>query len=142
MKFSSTTSLVSALVYLGGFTTLFASALSTPPVNSTIVARSVWAPPVISPKQGNLWKVGSSQTVMWDTQNPPSRVTNYQGKLLLGFLDGSGSEEPRHHPLAQGFDLRDGQANIVVPNVPSKDTYIAALIGDSGNVSPKFTIDA
>jgi hypothetical protein len=45
------------------------------------------------------------------------------------------------HPLAEGFDIRDGHRTIRVPDVPPRNNYIVVVMGDSGNRSPEFTIE-
>jgi hypothetical protein len=45
------------------------------------------------------------------------------------------------HPLAEGFDIRDSQRTIRVPDVPPRNNYIVVVMGDSGNRSPEFTIE-
>jgi len=121
------------------------SASAAPIVLSSVSERDVWAPKVTVPDAGTNWKVGSSQTVTWDTSNPPSQVTNPVGTLLLGYLnpDGSGGENlDVDHPLAQNFQLKAGSVTVTVPTVQPKDSYIVVLIGDSGNASNEFTISA
>ncbi|KAF8488659.1 hypothetical protein F5888DRAFT_1622238 [Russula emetica] len=121
------------------------SASAAPIVLSSLSERDVWAPPVINPTTGTIWKIGSDQTVTWDTSNPPSQVTNPIGTLLLGYLnaDGSGGENlDVDNPLAQNFQLAAGSVTITVPKVEPNDNYIVALIGDSGNISNEFTITA
>ncbi|KAN0118575.1 hypothetical protein V8E52_004998 [Russula decolorans] len=121
------------------------SASAAPVVFSSVSERDVWAPRVTIPNSQTDWKVGSSQTVTWDTSNPPSQVTNPVGTLLLGYLnpDGSGGENlDVDHPLAQNFQLDAGSVTVTVPTVDPKDSYIVVLIGDSGNASEEFTISA
>jgi hypothetical protein len=121
------------------------SASAAPVVFSSVSERDVWAPRVTIPNSQTDWKVGSSQTVTWDTSNPPSQVTNPVGTLLLGYLnpDGSGGENlDVDHPLAQNFQLDAGSVTVTVPTVVPKDSYIVVLIGDSGNASEEFTISA
>ena len=123
-----------------------------------------------------------------DTSTRPGQVSNPVGSVVLGFIqpDGSGGEnldigqliELKYmfefrlsqghvtllidNPLAQGFQLDDGQVTFTVPSVPTKNNYIVAraylmllarssvrfllyshraVIGDSGNISPQFTIN-
>ncbi|KAI9465059.1 hypothetical protein BJY52DRAFT_761773 [Lactarius psammicola] len=106
--------------------------------------RDVWAPPIINPHKGTIWHIGSTATVSWNTSTRPMQVTNPTGTLLLGYLrsDGEGGENlDVDHPLAQGFPLNAGKVKFVVPRVKPRHNYIVALIGDSGNISPKFTIE-
>ncbi|KAA1469702.1 hypothetical protein DENSPDRAFT_796506 [Dentipellis sp. KUC8613] len=140
-----------------GVSLLALTSVDAAPSPHTLAVRDVWAPAITSPKKDDVWTIGSIVSVQWDTANPPNQVTNYNGRLLLGYMDGSGNENlDTEHPLAQDFDLRDGKVDISVPNVPSKDSYIVvcrslslavvslsncrAVIGDSGNSSPEFTI--
>ncbi|TFY81138.1 hypothetical protein EWM64_g2875 [Hericium alpestre] len=142
MKFSifSSTAAVVAVVSILAFTCVDASPCS-PAGTRSLAERDVWSPPISSPSKGDVWTIGSTVTVSWDASNPPKTVTNNSGRLLLGYLDGTGSENlDIEHPLAQYFDLRDGKVDVSVPNVPSRDSCIVVLLGDSGNASPTFTI--
>jgi hypothetical protein len=63
---------------------------------------------------------------------------------MLGYLlsDGAGGENlDVDHPLAQDFPLDAGKVKFVVPPVKPRHNYVIALFGDSGNISPKFTIE-
>ncbi|KAH8114439.1 hypothetical protein DFH11DRAFT_1466099, partial [Phellopilus nigrolimitatus] len=104
--------------------------------------RDVVDPPVTAPNASTVWAVGETQTVVWNTSSLPSQITNTNGTVLLGFVnDTTGNEHLMiSTPLASGFDIRSGSVNIVVPNVEPRSDYIVALLGDSGNISPKFTI--
>lgn len=46
------------------------------------------------------------------------------------------------HPLAADFLLTKGEQTITVPNVATKHSYIIVLYGDSGDRTPKFTIES
>jgi len=101
----------------------------------------VYSPPIKSPSQGTVWKVGSKQVVTWDASSIPAGAEGNKGTIMLGYDDNTGSEHLYYkHPLADGFPLTAGQQSITVPNVPKKTTYIVAVLGDSGNISQKFTI--
>jgi hypothetical protein len=122
------------------------SASAAPVVLSNIhlVGREVWAPPITSPQAGTVWSSGSNVTVTWNTSSRPTQVSNPIGSVILGYIlpDGTGGENlDVDHPLAKGFQLDDGQVTFTVPNVASNSNYIVALIGDSGNISPQFTIN-
>jgi hypothetical protein len=52
----------------------------------------VYSPTVIQPKQGAKWKIGSHQLVLWDTSNVPPGAEKNTGEILLGYDDGTGSE--------------------------------------------------
>ncbi|KLO11489.1 hypothetical protein SCHPADRAFT_793926, partial [Schizopora paradoxa] len=100
-------------------------------------------PPIISPDKTTVWVIGTQQTVTWNTSvfqgSPPS---SFSGQILLGFLnDTSGNEHLNTtNPLAAGFNITTGSATITVPDVAPGNDYIIALLGDSGNISPTFTI--
>ncbi|KAF8919068.1 hypothetical protein CPB85DRAFT_1373676 [Mucidula mucida] len=108
-----------------------------------LVPRDVYNPPIITPNADTVWGAGSIQTVTWDTTNlpPDSQLTNPNGKIVLGFLANNSENLMLANPLAQDFKLSDGQVEITVPSVEFRDDYIIVLFGDSGNVSPEFTID-
>ncbi|KAH9859136.1 hypothetical protein C2E23DRAFT_718259 [Lenzites betulinus] len=126
------------------FTALVAAAVSVAAAPTNIVD-----PPITSPKAGDVWTVGSTQLITWDTSNivDPTDVT---GEILLGTLvDGqedldTGEERLTHvltvSPLAIGFPIRSGAVNVTVPAVAAGDDYIVVLFGDSNNISPTFTI--
>lgn len=138
MMFSSFILPSSAMVATGINLFLCPTAFAAPSTNSK---RDVWAPKLISPAAGDVLVGGSDYTIKWDTSNPPKQVTNYGGTIYLGHLSHESENLDIEHPLAQGFDLRDGSAKIVVPNVPPASNYIVVLLGDSGNASPTFTIE-
>ncbi|KAN0127597.1 hypothetical protein V8E53_014575 [Lactarius tabidus] len=110
-----------------------------------ITKRDVWVPPIIEPSSGTVWQTDTDVTVTWDTSNPPQDISNPQGTILLGFYlaNGTGGENlDVDHPLAQGFLLTDGEVTFPLPStIEPGYNYIIALIGDSGNVSPEFTIE-
>jgi hypothetical protein len=109
-----------------------------------IARRDVWVPPIEEPTSQTTWYTGTQATVTWDASDPPQQISNPKGTILLGFLlaNGTGGENlDVEHPLAQGFDLIDGEVSFGVPsNIEPGTNYIIALIGDSGNISPQFTI--
>ncbi|KAI0082259.1 hypothetical protein K474DRAFT_1571234, partial [Panus rudis PR-1116 ss-1] len=103
-------------------------------------AEEVWNPRITRPAAGDKWLVGSKQTVSWDTSTLPPRAQNSTGRVLLGYDEGSSENLDNAHPLASGFKLMDGHVTFKVPNATRRDNYIVALFGDSGNISPRFTI--
>ncbi|KAI5119403.1 hypothetical protein M0805_005946 [Coniferiporia weirii] len=115
---------------------------SAVPLTTENVRRDVADPPVTTPNSTTVWVVGETQTVVWDTSNLPSQITNTNGTVLLGFINDttSGEHLMTGSPLATGFDIRSGSVNIVVPDVEPRTDYIVALLGDSGNISGLFTI--
>ncbi|KAI0663390.1 hypothetical protein C8Q70DRAFT_1050075 [Cubamyces menziesii] len=86
----------------------------------------VFSPPITSPKAGDVWPAGTTQT----------------GLILLGYIE-DGSEDEHldiKNPLAVNFPISAGSASVEVPSVTPRDDYVVVLFGDSGNTSPKFTI--
>ncbi|KAK7469368.1 hypothetical protein VKT23_003843 [Stygiomarasmius scandens] len=57
---------------------LFSLALSAP-----LAVRDVYAPPVLYPHNGTVWKVGQRHNVTWDISSPPSQITNPHGMIVL-----------------------------------------------------------
>ncbi|KIJ26652.1 hypothetical protein M422DRAFT_191965 [Sphaerobolus stellatus SS14] len=150
------------------FYALLAISLLSIPVNAGHIKRLDVVPPVTYPTAGIDWPVGSSQTVTWDTSEVPPGFTG-TGMILLGYRDNNkdydeqldistlffarsiphtslsphsstSSTTALNDPLARGFPLTAGSVAIVVPNVPSRNTYIVVLIGGSGNISGEFHI--
>ncbi|KAJ6508513.1 hypothetical protein C8R45DRAFT_967679 [Mycena sanguinolenta] len=113
---------------------LFFSAILAAPLDS----RTAFAPPITSPTAQSVWKVGQVETVTWNASGIPAGVT---GMIQLGFLDPNSEGEHLSTILASGFNLTDEKANITVPSVVTRTTYIIVLFGDSGNTSPEFTIE-
>ncbi|KAJ6475047.1 hypothetical protein C8R47DRAFT_1143369 [Mycena vitilis] len=105
--------------------------------------RDVYSPPITQPKASTRWARGTEVIVTWATSDIPKSVTNSKGRLLLGHLEAGSSNEhlDLEHPLAEGFNVRDGNRTILVPEVPPRGDYIVVLMGDSGNQSPRFTIE-
>ncbi|KAJ7796186.1 hypothetical protein B0H14DRAFT_82860 [Mycena olivaceomarginata] len=100
-------------------------------------SRTVFAPPITSPTEQSVWKVGQTQTVTWDATGIPAGV---MGKIQLGYLDPNSPGEHLSTILATGFNLTDEKVQITVPSVVTRSSYIVVLFGDSGNISPQFTI--
>ncbi|KZV73717.1 hypothetical protein PENSPDRAFT_574160 [Peniophora sp. CONT] len=117
--------------------------VSAHPTEHSLEARTVWAPKVTVPDAQTVWKAGAQETIRWDTSNAPADPTSTTAVIYLGYFtsDGSGDENlDTEHLLATDVDLSTGDYTITVPSVPHRDTYIVALVGDSGNISPEFTI--
>ncbi|CDO69843.1 hypothetical protein BN946_scf184884.g2 [Trametes cinnabarina] len=102
----------------------------------------VFRPHITSPKAGDVWPIGSNQTVTWDTSDIPEEARNQTGLILLGYLVGDDTDEHLgvNDPLAYNFPITAGSAQVTVPAVKTRDDYVIVLFGDSGNTSPKFTI--
>lgn len=63
---------------------------------SPLVAREgqgVWNPPITAPRAGDIWTVGSTQLVTWDTNKIPPSAMNNTGTLFLGYFDGDSHGE-------------------------------------------------
>ncbi|KAJ4472353.1 hypothetical protein C8R41DRAFT_776320 [Lentinula lateritia] len=110
----------------------------------TFLSRDVFDPPITSPSASTIWQVGQTVTVTWDTTNlpPTSQLTDPNGTIVLGYMASSTDSEHLmiDSPLAQDFALSDGNVSFIVPSVVTRSDYIIALFGDSGNISPTFTI--
>jgi hypothetical protein len=52
----------------------------------------VYSPPIKSPSQGTIWKVGSKQVVTWDATSIPQGAQGNKGIIMLGYDDDTGSE--------------------------------------------------
>ena len=52
----------------------------------------VYSPPIKSPSQGTVWKVGSKQVVTWDATSIPAGAEGNKGTIMLGYADNTESE--------------------------------------------------
>ncbi|KAH7870927.1 hypothetical protein F5879DRAFT_478293 [Lentinula edodes] len=112
----------------------FASLTASAP----LAARDVYIPHITAPTSNTVWRCGQNVTVAWDSSNRPKDVTNSEGMVLLR----KEGLEDAEHPLASGFNVVDLHSmSFKVPRVPPRDDYQIVLFGDSGNFSPKFTIE-
>ncbi|TCD69261.1 hypothetical protein EIP91_008196 [Steccherinum ochraceum] len=116
---------------------------STNASDGTLEARDVYSPRILDPRSTSVWVAGQSALVRWDTSDPPSSITNRNGKLVLGYMDEHTANEHLFldQPLATNFDIMKGFQKVRVPQVPPGNNYIVVLFGDSGNRSPEFTIN-
>ncbi|KAK0458331.1 uncharacterized protein EV420DRAFT_393218 [Desarmillaria tabescens] len=113
------------------FTALLAAASAIPASK-----RDIFDPPILSPTTGTTWLIETTQTVSWDTSNPPELVTGRnhssirltKGGLFLPFV------------LADEFDILLGSIEVKVPLVAEGDDYAVALFGASGNAGKEFSI--
>ncbi|KAH9936654.1 uncharacterized protein B0H18DRAFT_868458 [Fomitopsis serialis] len=112
------------------------------PLRRALEERDVISPPITSPDASTVWNVGETVTVTWDLSALPSdvNVTGVTGKLVLGYDTWNSENLMLDTPLAQKFLLSAGQVSFAVPSVPTRNNYIVDLFGDSGNISPNFTI--
>ncbi|KAH8099421.1 hypothetical protein BXZ70DRAFT_1009230 [Cristinia sonorae] len=120
--------------------TLFAASSVVLAGPITPVAFDVYNPKITSPVAAQVWPVGSAQVVSWDLHSIPPSEYEKVGHLLLGFNENDTENLDILHPLSTGFSIGDGNVTITVPDVPTRDDYIVVLLGDSGNVSPEFSI--
>ncbi|KAK1228170.1 hypothetical protein PQX77_008803 [Marasmius sp. AFHP31] len=122
-------------------TTAIFVAIAATIVNASPIAKraafDVWSPRIISPDADTVWAAGSTVTVTWDTSDAPGSISN-GAAITLNKADRIASEGFLKE--FNSFDLRDGSAEVVVPNVPAGDDYSITLFGDSGNSSPHFKI--
>ncbi|KAF7430493.1 hypothetical protein PC9H_006201 [Pleurotus ostreatus] len=105
--------------------------------------RIVWNPEITQPNRRTLWNRNTTATISWNASAIPKGAYEQKGKVVLGWLNpnlGGGEHLNIEHPLAHGFNLRDGRVQITVPQVAPRDDYIVVLFGDSGNASPNFSI--
>jgi hypothetical protein len=107
-------------------------------------------PHITTPNSGTKWRAGGSFIVKWDTTyfDGTGQVPipdGFKGTIKLGYLE-DGDEYNEHlqwGDLATGFALNSGAQRITLPaDLETKTSYIIVLMGNSGNASPKFTIQA
>ncbi|KAK0458357.1 uncharacterized protein EV420DRAFT_1270672 [Desarmillaria tabescens] len=113
------------------FTALFTAASATPATK-----RDIYTPPVLSPTTGKTWLVETTQTVSWDTSNPPDLISNRNESRIV--LTKGGFFLP--YILADRFDILLGSIEVKVPLVAEGDDYAVVLFGDSGNFGKQFSI--
>ncbi|KAJ3842796.1 hypothetical protein EV361DRAFT_789412 [Lentinula raphanica] len=122
-----------------------AESIAQPKVNArspTLQTRDAWSPHITSPDSSTVWDVNNHADITWDTSDAPAELTNGNGTIFLGHLDGTGDPNEHldlEHPLASYVNLTLGKATIQVPDVPT-GKYIVVVMGNSGNRSPEFTI--
>ncbi|KAF8630661.1 hypothetical protein AX15_002809 [Amanita polypyramis BW_CC] len=109
---------------------LFAFVSSLP-----LTVRDVYVPPILSPKEAEVWVIGQTRTVTWNITEPPSQISNPQGEIYLR----KGDITLLENPLAANFSILLGSKKVKVPSV-EPGHYRVVLFGDSGNWSPPFRI--
>ncbi|KAF9528986.1 hypothetical protein CPB83DRAFT_853559 [Crepidotus variabilis] len=114
--------------------TTIVAAVSASPL-AGLEARDVFVPPITSPNANTTWISGQTTMITWDTSNHPVNITNKVGLIFL-------RKGPSMTPLilAEKFDILLGSIPIQVPNVVEANDYAIVLFGDSGNISPPFSI--
>ncbi|EIW55703.1 uncharacterized protein TRAVEDRAFT_50191 [Trametes versicolor FP-101664 SS1] len=101
-------------------------------------------PPVLIPRQGDVWHVGELHTVEWSVDG--IRTTNSSGKPVLALLIlayWTETTEPallRHEPLTDWIPLTDQMANVIVPSVPTRSDYAIFLSAHDDRSSSSGTI--
>ncbi|KAI0826607.1 hypothetical protein BC628DRAFT_1410211 [Trametes gibbosa] len=101
-------------------------------------------PPVLSPKQGEVWHVGELRTVQWGVDGIPT--TNSSGKPVLALLMlafWGQTKEPallRDQPLTGWIPITDTLANVIVPAVPTRSDYAIFLNAHDDRSSCSGTI--
>ncbi|TEB37639.1 hypothetical protein FA13DRAFT_1726749 [Coprinellus micaceus] len=111
-------------------------ALTTSAVNVYGASLDVYAPPVLEPRNGDIWVAGEKRTVVWDSSSPPKHITNPYGTIRLR----KGNHTLDNLNLGSRFSILDGKREVTVPNVAEGDDYRIVLFGDSGNWSETFRI--
>jgi len=107
------------------------------PILESRSALDIFSPPILYPNAATVWFAGQSHNVTWDPSNPPKSISNLASIVLRT----AGASDWTELTLASNFSLLDGRHEIKVPtNVTSRDDWEIILFGDSGNVSPAFTI--
>ncbi|KAJ6478131.1 hypothetical protein C8R47DRAFT_984479, partial [Mycena vitilis] len=81
-----------------------------------------------------VWGIMGTYNVTWDVTDPPPHITNSAVEI---FLVDDGMLISR---CAKDIDIRLGIYQITVPVVLPGSDYQILVAGDSGNLSPKFTI--
>ncbi|KAF8592122.1 hypothetical protein K439DRAFT_386795 [Ramaria rubella] len=100
-------------------------------------ALDIFDPPILIPNATTVWTAGQSHNVTWDASNPPKSISN---RALIE-LRTSFVNEFNAITLAADFSLLAGIQLITLPgNLSTRNDYVIDLFGDSGNISPEFTI--
>ncbi|KAJ7124387.1 hypothetical protein C8R44DRAFT_980677 [Mycena epipterygia] len=115
---------------------LMLGSASARPAQMETQKRDVFVPPILYPHAGTVWFSFQRHNVTWNATGAPATISN-EALLLLAK---GGLEAP--FILAKGFDLRAGRFEIEVPYVLADTNYQLVLFGDSGNLSPMFTIES
>ncbi|KAJ2920536.1 hypothetical protein H1R20_g16559, partial [Candolleomyces eurysporus] len=142
MKFSQ---IITALLAAAASSS-FCLAAPVPNTQDASQAMVVVNPHITAPQQNEFWAKGSKHVVRWDTDKIPQgeHAAPLKGLVVLGYSTPDSDDEhlDLDHPLASGFSLSDGSVEVEIPSdAASRKDYFIVLFGDSGNVSPNFTID-
>ncbi|KAH9936223.1 uncharacterized protein B0H18DRAFT_1081901 [Fomitopsis serialis] len=126
-----------ALAFAASAALALAAPASFIPIADDVI---LWSADISAPNIFTTWQVGSTQTIKWDPSQVPQTAANHTGVVLLGYYENDSENLDTQTPLVTGFQISDGQVDITVPNVPTRNDYIVVLFGNSGNASPTFTI--
>ncbi|KAI9322637.1 hypothetical protein BX666DRAFT_1897114 [Dichotomocladium elegans] len=104
----------------------------------------VWNPTITTPNAATKWRAGQSYTVKWETTVLGEEIPDgVKGTIYLGYLEGDDYNEHLNWKLASNFALNKGSQRITLPSdLPTRNSYIIVVMGDSGNASAKFRISA
>jgi len=131
--FSSLFSVFSAFLLLLSH---FVSAAPVQPVEYI-----AFAPTITNPTKDTIWMAGSKQNVTWLTSNVPAEAQTYTISVLLGHFANNSENLDIKNPLATQVPIMDGTVTVTVPaGTPFGTNYTVAVLGDSGDVCPPFTI--
>ncbi|KAL4243041.1 hypothetical protein ABKN59_010919 [Abortiporus biennis] len=143
MKFSNVFATTFPLLSVTLLAAFLRFAVATP--TTSLNEKDVFVPPVTAPVEGAVWKsvlcipyqsVADRSPISRDTSSAPVNITNSVGFILLR---SNGITTPVL--LADNFSILQGQVEVTVPSVLTRDDYSIVLFGDSGNFSPDFTIE-
>ncbi|KAJ3511693.1 hypothetical protein NLJ89_g3951 [Agrocybe chaxingu] len=116
------------------FAALLSTFVAAAQANSVTLPRAaldVFVPNITKPDATTVWTVGQNETVTWGTSNAPGSISNDAAVSLSGFGE-----------IARGFDLRAGSVVVQVPAQVVPGQYNITLFGNSGNISPMFSVVA
>jgi hypothetical protein len=114
----------------------------------TLASAIVINPKINVPNEGTQWRGGQTVTIQWDTNyfDGTSNVPipdGYKGTIKLGYLEGDDYNEHLFWDLATGFALNAGAQSVTLPtDLETRNGYIVVLMGNSGNASKRFRIQA
>ncbi|KAI0737539.1 hypothetical protein C8Q80DRAFT_1114968 [Daedaleopsis nitida] len=118
-------------------TTLLGAVSQAAYATPVVEQRDIWVPDILYPHYQTVWYSGQIHNVTWDLSHKPADVSDPIGTITLRK---GGIAQASEFVVAENFPLADGHVEVTVPGVLSGDDYQLVLIGDSGNVSPMFTI--
>ncbi|KAF7723065.1 hypothetical protein EC973_002399 [Apophysomyces ossiformis] len=109
-----------------------------------VASAIVWNPTITTPTTGTKWRAGQKYTVRWNTKVDGQDIPdNVRGAIKLGYHEGNSINEHLYWDLASDFQLNKGYQTITLPkDLKTRTRYIIVLMGDSGNASKEFKIDA